>query len=88
MHGTDVEMLSQITGLIRERLSVEVPGFDVDLIESGLLDSLALVTLITAVEETFACELPLEDFDIADFRSAERILAYMQSTGILQTTSS
>jgi D-alanine--poly(phosphoribitol) ligase subunit 2 len=59
--------------LIRDRLNIEVTDIDLDLIESGMLDSLALVTLITAIEERFETELPLDDFDLDNFRSARRI---------------
>ena len=84
----DAEIRSGIAELIRDRLSVDVPAADTDLIESGLLDSLALVTLIAAVEETFACELPLEDFDIESFRSVEQIFQLLHSSGILEATGS
>lgn len=79
------EAVSLVTDLIRDRLSVDVPASDTDLIESGLLDSLALVTLITALEEAFACELPLDDFDIDCFRSVERIVEFLHSAGVLET---
>ena len=80
----DMEIRSRITELIRDRLSVDPLAADTDLIESGLLDSLALVMLIAAIEETFACELPLEDFDIECFRSVERIFRFLHSFGILE----
>lgn len=79
------ETASLVTDLIRDRLSVDVPASDTDLIESGLLDSLALVTLISALEEAFACELPLDDFDLECFRSVERIVEFLRSAGVLET---
>ncbi len=85
MTSPDRETLSRISGLIRDRLSVEVPTVDTDLIESGLLDSLGLVTLIAALEEAFACELPLDDFDLERFRSIARIGEFLCSTGVLET---
>jgi D-alanine--poly(phosphoribitol) ligase subunit 2 len=63
--------------LIRDALSVDVPDGDTDLIDSGLLDSLALVTLIVEIEDEFEVELPLEDFDLDRFRSVERIAAFL-----------
>ncbi len=44
--------------------------------------------LITAIEETFACELPLDDFDIECFRSIERICQFLHSSNILVTRGS
>jgi len=88
MSGMDADIPSRITEMIRDRLSVDVPAADTDLIESGLLHSLALVMLIAAIEETFACELPLEVFDIECFRSVERIFQFMHSSGILEARGS
>jgi D-alanine--poly(phosphoribitol) ligase subunit 2 len=73
--------------LIRDRLNIDVVDLDVDLIETGMIDSLALVTLITALEERFACELPLDDFDIENFRSARRITQYLDASGVRETRS-
>lgn len=84
MSHPDPDSRSRITDLIRDRLSVEVPTADTDLIESGLIDSLALVMLITALEEAFACELPLDDFDLEWFRSIERIAEFLRSAGVLE----
>ena len=76
-----------ILELIRDRLNIDVVDVDVDLIETGMVDSLALVMLITAVEQRFACELPLDDFDIENFRSARRITQYLDASGVLETRS-
>jgi acyl carrier protein len=76
-----------ILELLRDRLNIEVVDVDTDLIETGTVDSLALVMLITALEERFACELPLDDFDIENFRSARRITQYLDASGVLETRS-
>jgi acyl carrier protein len=76
-----------ILELIRDRLNIDVVDVEVDLIETGMVDSLALVTLITVIEERFACELPLDDFDIENFRSARRITRYLDASGVLETRS-
>jgi hypothetical protein len=64
-----------ILELVRDRLNVDVVDVDVDLIETGM------------VEERFACELPLDDFDIENFRSARRITQYLDASGLLDTRS-
>jgi acyl carrier protein len=76
-----------ILELIRDRLNVDVVDVNEDLIETGVVDSLALVTLITTLEEMFACELPLDDFDLENFRSARRITQYLDASGVLDTRS-
>jgi acyl carrier protein len=83
--GTQIE--AGILELIRDRLNIDVVDVDVDLIKTGMIDSLALVTLIAALEELFACELPLDDFDIENFRSARRITQYLDASGLLDTRS-
>jgi acyl carrier protein len=65
--------------VIRDALGVEAPTPETDLIESGLLDSLALVSLITEIEREFGFELPLDGFDIESFRSVERMAAYVDA---------
>ncbi len=50
----DPRVCDRITRVIRETLGVEVPSHDTDLIDSGLLDSLGLVTLIVDVEQDLA----------------------------------
>ncbi len=71
----DTGLVEQVSDLIRDVLQVEVPSADTDLVEEGLIDSLALVSLITEVELEFAVRLPLEEFDLARFRSAEQVAA-------------
>lgn len=68
---------ARIVALIRDSLQVEVPSHDTDLIDSGLLDSLALVSLITELEADFGFELPLDDFDVDRFRTVQRIAAFV-----------
>lgn len=73
------QLTTRITNLIEEVLMVDVASPDVDLIGTGLIDSLALVTLITEVEAEFGISLPLEEFDVDNFRSAEQIAAYVSA---------
>jgi D-alanine--poly(phosphoribitol) ligase subunit 2 len=65
----------RVTTLFTEVLRSRPPGPDVDLLETGLLDSLALIELILALELEFSIELPLEDIDIERFRTLETIAA-------------
>lgn len=66
-------LTDQVAELIRDVLQVEVPAPDADLVADGLIDSLALVSLITEVELEFAIRLPIGEFDLSRFRSAEQI---------------
>lgn len=73
---------ARVRTLIEERLTISVVSADTDMIESGLLDSLALVTLIAAIEDAFDCELPLEDFDPDRFRTITGIADFVRSAGV------
>jgi D-alanine--poly(phosphoribitol) ligase subunit 2 len=72
----------QLIDLVRDRLGVEVPSSDTDLVADGLIDSLALVTLIVGIEDTFGCRLPLDDFDIERFRSVDAMAAFLADVGV------
>ena len=63
---------AQVAEVVSERAGIDVPGRPTDLLEAGLIDSLALVTLIVALEETFGVQLPLDDFDMDHFRVRRR----------------
>jgi acyl carrier protein len=71
--AVQADLAERIGGILREALNVEPPTPDTDLIEAGLLDSLALVALITEIESEFGFEFPLEDVDVDDFRTIDRI---------------
>jgi acyl carrier protein len=70
----------RIAALIRDALGVEVPAHDTDLIETGLLDSLSIVSLITEIEGELGFQFPLDDFDIERFSSVERIAAFVEES--------
>jgi D-alanine--poly(phosphoribitol) ligase subunit 2 len=63
--------------LIHDALSIDVPAGDTDLVDSGLLDSLGLVTLIVEIEREFELELPLDEFELDRFRSAQNIAEFL-----------
>jgi acyl carrier protein len=67
----------RVSRLIQSVLHGEVPADDTDLIDAGLIDSLALVTIIAEIESTFRIELPLDDLDVDQFRSVQRIAEYL-----------
>ena len=58
---------------IFHELTIEVPGPDVDMIETGLLDSLALVTLVYELEQRCGISIPFESLEVDDFRTVRSI---------------
>ena len=75
------ELRDRIGGVIRDALNIEVASHETDLIDGGLLDSLSLVTLIAELEQSFGIELPLDDFDLNDFRTVDRMARFIAANG-------
>lgn len=53
-----------------------------DLLLSGLLDSVAVMSLVTFVEDTFDVRVPPEDVTIEHFRSVDTIGTYLSERGV------
>lgn len=66
-----------IARLFVERLEVEVPAADTDLFETGILDSLRFVELLAVLEESFGMRVSVEELEIDDFRTLNRIAAFV-----------
>ena len=50
---------------------------DVDLFESGIVNSLFAVQLMTFIEKTFAIEVVMDDLDIENFKSLNATTAFV-----------
>ncbi len=66
-------LLDGIQSVLHDHLHVIVDSPDVDLLESGLVDSIGMVELILHLEERFDVSLPMDALEIDDFRSIRRI---------------
>lgn len=66
-------MIGEIRGIFSQRLAIEVDSPTVDLLDTGLVDSVTLVELLLVLEQQFAISLPLEDLEMEDFRSVAKI---------------
>ena len=74
-------LTEQVADLIRDVLQVEVPSVETDLVAEGLIDSLALVSLITEIELEFGIRLPIDEFDLSRFRSAQQMAEVVAELG-------
>jgi len=52
-------------------------GDDDDLFESGIVNSLFAVQLMTFIEKTFAIEVGMDDLDIENFKSLNAATAFV-----------
>lgn len=59
--------------------SINIPNLDSDdnLFESGIVNSLFAVQLMTFIEKTFAIELGTDDLDIENFKSLNATTAFV-----------
>jgi acyl carrier protein len=72
MHAT-AAIVRDLTTLFSEKLAIDVPSPDTDLIESALLDSRQRVQLLLHVEEHIGTRIPLEEEELDDLRSLARL---------------
>jgi D-alanine--poly(phosphoribitol) ligase subunit 2 len=68
---------TKISKLLAGKVHVEAPSSATDLMEAGILDSLALIELIVGLEKEFGVQIPFEQVEIDDFRSVAAISRYV-----------
>lgn len=73
-----------LTMLFIERLQVDVPSVEADLVESGVLDSLMFVELLLQLEQDFGITISSETLEIDHFRSIAKIAEYLINQGAEQ----
>lgn len=62
-------LLAELAGIFAEVTGLEPPSPDTDLVEGGVLDSLALVELLFAIEQELGVVIPAELLDVTRFRT-------------------
>ena len=67
----------ELTELFAKKLNLEVSSVDTNLVETGLLDSLALVELLAQLEETFGISVSTDDLEFENFRSIASIARFV-----------
>ncbi len=67
----------QISALFAEKLHLQVPSLDTDLIDTGLVDSLTFVEFLAHLEQEFGVHVSLEDLEIDHFRTIARIARFV-----------
>jgi acyl carrier protein len=72
-------LCDRIAGVFSQKLHIEVPSMETDLMETGILDSLTLVELLFHIEQELGLKISLETLDLDHFRSIARIAAYLAS---------
>jgi acyl carrier protein len=73
----DSTICHKVHGIFEHRLRIAVPSDTADLFETGLMDSLMLVDLLSELEREFSFHLTLSELNTDAFRSIERITEFI-----------
>jgi D-alanine--poly(phosphoribitol) ligase subunit 2 len=67
------KLQQKITDIFAERFDTKLESGEVDLLETGLVDSVKIVELVLEIEQRFGVSLPFEELEIEDFRTVSRL---------------
>jgi acyl carrier protein len=65
---------ARIGVIFNEKLNIDRPANDVDLLQTGVLDSLTFLSLLFELEKSFGVRIELEKLDFESFKSVDRIV--------------
>lgn len=80
--------IAAVREILTEKLFVEVDSADSDLLQAGLIDSLALIQMLVHLEEKFGVKISLDELEIEDLRSVNsiaRLVAKLRDAGTGET---
>lgn len=80
-------IVERLDALFVECFHIEVPSPDTDLLETGVLDSLQFVELLLQLERRFGLRVKVEDINLDDLRTLERIARLLAGNGGVTATS-
>ena len=69
-----LEKLQQhIVDIFAEHFETRLPSEEIDLLETGLVDSIKIIELVLELEQRFGVSLPFEELEIEDFRTVAKL---------------
>ena len=78
MNTNDLNQVKEIVRtFINSSINIDTLGDDENLFESGLINSLFAVQLMTFVERKFGIEIGMDDLDIENFKSVSATAAFV-----------
>lgn len=63
----------QIAEILLRRFDLKIDSYDVDLLETRILDSLRIVDFVLELEQSFRVSLPFETLEVEHFRTLAQI---------------
>ena len=77
---------ARVAALLLERLHLDVPSVETDLIDTGALDSMLFVELLAQLESEFGVTVGLDDLEVNAFRSIRSIAEFVRGrTGAVES---
>lgn len=73
----DNEIQDRLMALFRDKLELEVPSAETDLMEGGMMDSLTFVELVFHIEKEFGVPISIDKLELEYFRSPASIVAFL-----------
>ena len=77
---TETDVIQQIRSIFSTQLSIEIADEDTDLLDTGLIDSLTMVDLLTHLESNYGFTVVMEELDVEYFRNLKSIARYVQQS--------
>jgi D-alanine--poly(phosphoribitol) ligase subunit 2 len=74
------QLQQQIIEIFSERFETRLGSDEVDLLETGIVDSVKIVELVLEIEQRFGISLPFEELEIDDFRTVLRLAERISRT--------
>jgi methoxymalonate biosynthesis acyl carrier protein len=74
-----MQLQTSIADLLLSKLHLYVPSTSTDLIESGMMDSLTFVDLLTHLEREFDITIHPDDLETDSFRSIDKIVEFVNT---------
>ena len=69
---------TRIKAILSDVINADIPSDDTDLVETGMLDSLALVSFILELETAFGLSVSYDNLEIDNFRTIKSIAKFVQ----------
>lgn len=76
-----IEIQGRLIELFRDKLELDVPSAETDLMETGVVDSLTFVELLFHLEIEFGITISKDKLELEHFRSIASIVAFVEQVG-------
>jgi acyl carrier protein len=78
MIANDTNVKKTVRNFINNSINIDGLGDDENLFESGIVNSLFAVQLMTFVERNFGIEIGMEDLDVENFKSVSATAMFIE----------